>query len=203
MVAKILADYAVWHPLDDLVLVTNDEQGWQTDAGCAQPHQRYTQNHPLWGALDAILEGLGDCVVPVHADHAQIQYRGGAGQHIERHPQVAYEITQTPATQNGVEESHRHDQNGDTQVGHSQRDEEIVAGSAQLLDQENGQADEDVANDGDDDDQQHNEASDDRLDWNGRMAAAAKQARVADAARGAAAEVVLVDGDDQGGSVVG
>lgn len=196
LVAEILADDAVRHAFGDLVLVADDEQRRQTDAGCAQPHQRHAQNHALGGALDAVLEGLGDGVVPVHAYHAQIQYGGGAGQHVERHPQIAHEVAQTPAAEYRVEQSHRHDQNGDAQVGHGQRDEQVVARSAQLLDQEDGQTDEDVADDGDDDDQQHDEAGDDRLDRNGRMSATDDEGRVADAA-----VVLLVD--DQRGHVLG
>jgi len=85
LVTEVLAHGAVRYTVHRRVLVAQYEHRRQANARRAQPHQRHAHQHPAGRPLHAVLQGLGDGVVPVHADHAQVQYGRGARQHVERH----------------------------------------------------------------------------------------------------------------------
>lgn len=85
LVTEVLAHGAVRYTVHRRVLVAQYEHRRKANARRAQPHQRHAHQHPAGRPLHAVLQRLGDGVVPVHADHAQVQYGRGAGQHVERH----------------------------------------------------------------------------------------------------------------------
>lgn len=142
------------------VLVAEDEQRRQADTGGAEPDQADTCDHAAGRALHAVLEGLGDGVVPVHRDHAQVEDGRGAAEHIERDPQVADHGAERPVAEDLVPQRHRHDEERDAEVAYGQRDEQIVAGSAQLAHQAHGDAHEHVTDHGADDHEQEDQAND-------------------------------------------
>lgn len=72
LVTEILAHGTVWHPVHGRVLVAEDQHRGQANARRSQPHQRHAHQHPAWRPLHAVFQWLGDGVVSVHADHAQV-----------------------------------------------------------------------------------------------------------------------------------
>lgn len=145
-------------------LVAEDEDGGQADAGGSEPDERHAEHHAPGSPLHAVLEGLRDGVVAIDGDHAEVEDGGGAGEDVEGDPEVAEERAEDPLPEDLVEERHGHDEDGDAEVGDGERDEEVVAGAAELADEADGDADEDVADDGDDDDHEEDEPDDDGLD---------------------------------------
>lgn len=145
------------------MFVTYDEQGGERDAGGEAPDEDHPDDHPLGGALDAVLERFGDGVVAVDADHAQVEDGGGAAEDVEADPEVADDLAEDPAALDLVEHRHGHDEDGDAQVADGQADQEVVGGAAQLPDEADRDADEDVADDGADDDHHEDDGDDDGL----------------------------------------
>ena len=157
LVAERLADgaHAVGEPRP-----APAEQRRQADDGRQRPDGQDHRQHPARRALRRVLEGARDDEVAVDADDAQVEDGGGAEEDVERRPRVAERLAEHPPAEALLRRGERHDEHGDEQVGDGERHDQQVGRRAQLVDDEDGEADERVAHHRADDD--HRAGDDDQ-----------------------------------------
>lgn len=90
-------------------------------------------SRPVGGPFSAISERSRDGKIPIETNDEQIQNRGVTGQIIQREPSVADERPQRPVTQQSGDSEEGHGDEPYGEVGHRQREEEVVADGLQLL----------------------------------------------------------------------
>ena len=126
------------------------EQRRYADQSARRPHDQYHEEHELGVALLRVHHGVQDDEVAVDADGAQVEYGGGAEEHVAHRPQVAQNGAQVPAmlvAQLHVE-GERHGQHAHEEVRHGQTHDQVVVGvvaRVQLAHDHHRQYDEHVA----------------------------------------------------------
>uniref|UniRef100_A0A182J5N1 Uncharacterized protein n=1 Tax=Anopheles atroparvus TaxID=41427 RepID=A0A182J5N1_ANOAO len=142
--------------VDDVARVAPDQ--WRrADDEREDPHARNQRQHPLEGALLGVVDRIGDGPVAVERDRAQVEDGRGAAEHVRREPHLAHVNAKLPAAEQRVGDVQRQHKDGDGQVGHRQRHDEEVLHDAERPVGEHAQYHQDVAHDGDDDDEREDE----------------------------------------------
>ena len=140
-----------------------DETGGDGDAGDQASDQAV-------GADGDVAEGGGDRQVAVDADGGEAEDGGGTEEHVGEHPRDATrgggwdqlergKLKKTVETDRThlLEDGARHDNQGDEEVGDGECQQQDVRGLAKRSDKENAEDNEEVAEDGEADDDQHRE----------------------------------------------
>ena len=111
-VAPVLADDALARLFRIVLRILPAEQRRDRDDGRDAPAEPdHQHDHPDWPVMDVV--GPGDRPVSVDRDGHQVEYGGGAAEHVERDPHVADLLTQKPLRADFLDGRHRHDEDGD------------------------------------------------------------------------------------------
>lgn len=109
------------------------DDGREADDAAAHPHGRDQPVRTAPAHLRRVRERVRDRPVPVQRDDAQVQYAGGAEQHVQRPPHVARVYAERPVVvEHLLDGAHRHHHQADQEVGERQRRDEIVGGRVQV-----------------------------------------------------------------------
>jgi len=81
-----------------LAFVFPAEQRRDADDGRQDPYGSDHRRHPSRSPLHGVLERTLDDEIPVDADGAQVEYRRGTEENIERRPDVTNRLTEHPPT---------------------------------------------------------------------------------------------------------
>lgn len=120
-----------WHGLGADQPPPDDRR--EADHAAAHPHGRDQPIRAPPAHFRRVRERVGDGPVPVQRDHAQVQDRRGAEQHVQRPPHVARVYAERPVmVEHLVHRAHRHDHQPDQEVGERQRRDEVVGGRVQV-----------------------------------------------------------------------
>lgn len=120
--------------------------GRKANGAGADPYSGYQSGRSLDRHPHGIAEGIRDGPVAVEWDHAQIQYGGGAEEHVQGPPDVAPVRAKEPRVlQHLVQRREGHDHQAHQAVGHGQAGDEVVGGRVQVPLPDDGQDDQWVA----------------------------------------------------------
>ena len=108
LVAELLAHLALLVSFL-AVVVAEDEQRRQRDAGGRDPDEGDAEAHPAGRPFDAVVQRPSDGPVAIDADHAQVEDGRRARKDVERNPSVADAGTERPRAQHFVHKGHGHD----------------------------------------------------------------------------------------------
>ena len=157
-VPPILADNALvrFRMISYLVFRTfPSEQGWHGYDGRDDPAQGDHDDDPFGGSVVDVIDPI-DRPVPVQGYGDQVQDRRGTAENIEEGPDVADDRTEEPPRVDLVNGRQGHDQGSHHQVGHRQGRYQVVSHVLQVLFDNDGRYDEDVADDRHQDDDAQN-----------------------------------------------
>ena len=146
-VAPVLRDEALACLVGVVVGVLPAEERRDGDRHTDRPAQRDHDEDTLGRSVADIVH-LSDGPVAVQRDGHQVQNAGRAAEHVEGDPHVTDLGAEEPLRADLVDGGERHDERRDHQVGHGQRDDEVVGHVLQVLLQDDGGDDEHVADDG-------------------------------------------------------
>ena len=144
------------------------EQWRDADEGGEHPDEDDHGRHPGRGSLHRVPEGTRDDEVSIDADGAEVEYRRRAQEHVQGREGVTDGRTQDPLPHDFVSGRQGHDESGDEQVWHGQRDDQKVGRGTELADQGDRRTDQDVADDRADDDDAAGEDEEEGLPWSVR-----------------------------------
>lgn len=94
-----------------------------------------------------VVDRIVDRLIPIQCYGTQVQDRGRAAQDVKRQPGLTRVQTKVPLPPDTIDHIERHDEHGDGDVRHRQRDQVHVLTLFQGSIREHGQDDQSIAND--------------------------------------------------------
>lgn len=122
-------------------------QGRRTDGPGKDPDPSYRADDTFDGALLGVVDRVGYGPVAVQRYGAEIEDAGGAAEDVAGQPELADVNAEDPLVEDQVGDVEGHDENGDGEVRHGQRNDEEVLDDAQGPVGEYGQDDQAIAQD--------------------------------------------------------
>ena len=118
-----------------------------------QPHGRDEGEGAPGRHPHVVVQRTADVDVAVETDGTQVEDGRRRTHHVERYPDLAEVCAEHPVAEQVVDDGERHDEDGDEGVGHGQRHDEQVTRLAQVPLRQDGDTHEEVAGDGEEDDE--------------------------------------------------
>lgn len=128
------------------------------------PRTAYHDRGAPGSPLGAVRERARHTEVPIETDYEQVEHRRVGGEVVQREPRVAHVRPQRPVPVDREHGEQGHGDEPDREVGHRQREQEVVADGLQLLVDLEGDHDHGVAHHGEHGEHAGDDGDDDLLD---------------------------------------